>query len=184
MTKATEESPNLQVPTSEVPPLLGFLIRPARPEDGQLLVNLVRELAVYEKLEQHARATPDDFRRHLFGPRPAAEAAVAEVEGEPIGFALWFSTFSTFRGQPGLYLEDIFVKPGFRGRGIGKGLLAAVARRAVERGCGRLEWSVLDWNAPAIGFYRSLGARPMDEWTVYRIDDEPLRRLAEAAPEW
>jgi GNAT superfamily N-acetyltransferase len=109
---------------------------------------------------------------------------VAEVEGEPIGFALWFSTFSTFRGQPGLYLEDIFVKPGFRGRGIGKGLLAAVARRAVERGCGRLEWSVLDWNAPAIGFYRSLGARPMDEWTVYRIDDEPLRRLAEASPEW
>ena len=127
---------------------------------------------------------PDDFRRHLFGADPAAEAAVAEVGGEPAGFALWFSTFSTFRGQPGLYLEDIFVKPGFRGRGIGKGLLAAVARRAVERGCGRLEWSVLDWNAPAIGFYRSLGARPMDEWTVYRIDDEPLRRLAELAPDW
>ena len=147
-------------------------------------MNLVRELAVYEKLEQHARATPDDFRRHLFGPRPAAEAAVAEVGGEPVGFALWFSTFSTFRGQPGLYLEDIFVKPSFRGRGIGKGLLAAVARRAVERGCGRLEWSVLDWNTPAIGFYRSLGARPMDEWTVYRIDEEPLRRLAEIAPEW
>ena len=147
-------------------------------------MNLVHELAVYEKLEQHARATPDDFRRHLFGPRPAAEAAVAEVDGEPVGFALWFSTFSTFRGQPGLYLEDIFVKPSYRGRGIGKGLLAAVARRAVERGCGRLEWSVLDWNAPAIGFYRALGARPMDEWTVYRIDEEPLRRLAEIAPEW
>ena len=93
---------------------------------------------------------------------PAAEAAVAEVDGEPVGFALWFSTFSTFRGQPGLYLEDIFVKPGFRGRGIGKGLLAAVARRAVERGCGRLEWLVLDWNAPAIGFYQSLGRGP---WT-------------------
>jgi GNAT superfamily N-acetyltransferase len=184
MTQATEESPNLQVPTSEVPPLLGFSIRPARPEDAELLVNLVRELAVYEKLEQHALATPDDFRRHLFGPRPAAEAAVAEVGGEPAGFALWFSTFSTFRGQPGLYLEDIFVKPAYRGRGIGKGLLAAVARRAVERGCGRLEWSVLDWNAPAIGFYRSFGARPMDDWTVYRIDDEPLRRLAEIAPEW
>ena len=160
----------------------GFSIRPARPEDAELLVNLVLELAVYEKLEQHARATPDDFRRHLFGVRPAAEAALAEVDGEPVGFALWFSTFSTFRGQPGLYLEDIFVKPGFRGRGIGKGLLAAVARRAVERGCGRLEWSVLDWNAPAIGFYRSLGARPMDEWTVYRIDDDALRGLAQIAP--
>ena len=184
MKKATEESADLAPGTTDGRCAPGFSIRPARPEDAELLVNLVLELAVYEKLEQHARATPDDFRRHLFGPRPAAEAAVAEVEGEPIGFALWFSTFSTFRGQPGLYLEDIFVKPGFRGRGIGKGLLAAVARRAVERGCGRLEWSVLDWNAPAIGFYRSLGARPMDEWTVYRIDDEPLRRLAEASREW
>jgi GNAT superfamily N-acetyltransferase len=184
MKKATEESPDSAPRTVDDAPAPGFSIRPARPDDAELLVNLVRELAVYEKLEQHARATPDDFRRHLFGPRPAAEAAVAEVEGEPIGFALWFSTFSTFRGQPGLYLEDIFVKPGFRGRGIGKGLLAAVARRAVERGCGRLEWSVLDWNAPAIGFYRSLGARPMDEWTVYRIDDEPLRRLAETSREW
>ena len=109
---------------------------------------------------------------------------MAEVAGDPAGFAPWFGTFSTFRGQPGLYLEDIFVKPSFRGRGIGKGLLAAVAKRAVERGCGRLEWSVLDWNSPAIGFYRALGARPMDEWTVYRIDDEPLRRLAEFAPDW
>jgi GNAT superfamily N-acetyltransferase len=161
----------------------GFTVRPARREDAELLVNLVHELAVYEKLEQHARATADDFRRHLFGPRPAAESAVAEVGGEAVGFALWFSTFSTFRGQPGLYLEDIFVRPSHRGRGIGKGLLAAVARRAVERGCGRLEWSVLDWNDPAIGFYRALGARPMDEWTVFRIDDEPLRRLAAIAPE-
>ena len=183
MKKATEESADLAPGPVEPSLVPGFSIRPARPEDVELLVNLVLELAVYEELEQHARATPDDFRRHLFGVRPAAEAAVAEVSGEPVGFALWFSTFSTFRGQPGLYLEDIFVKPGFRGRGIGKGLLAAVARQAVERGCGRLEWSVLDWNAPAIGFYRSLGARPMDEWTVYRIDEEPLRRLAEIAPE-
>ncbi len=179
MKNAADESPDISPRTIDVRRAPGFSIRPAGPEDADLLVNLVHELAVYEKLEQHARATPDDFRRHLFGPRPAAEAAVAEVEGEPVGFALWFSTFSTFRGQPGLYLEDIFVKPGFRGRGIGKGLLAAVARRAVERGCGRLEWSVLDWNTPAIGFYRSMGARAMDEWTVYRIDDEPLRRLAE-----
>ena len=160
-----------------------WTIRPARPEDGEVLANLVRELAVYEKLEHRARATPDDFRRHLFGPRPAAEAALAEVASQPVGFALWFSTFSTFRGQPGLYLEDLFVRPDFRGRGIGKALLAAVARLAVERGCGWLAWSVLDWNAPAIGFYHALGARPMDEWTVYRIDDEPLRRLASMARE-
>jgi GNAT superfamily N-acetyltransferase len=157
----------------------GFTIRMAAPADVETIAGLVRELAIYEKLEQHARASPDDFRRHLFGPRPAAEAALAEIDGQAVGFALWFSTFSTFRGQPGLYLEDIFVKPESRGRGIGKALLAAVAAKAVERGCGRLEWSVLDWNAPAIGFYRSLGARPMDEWTVYRIDEEPLRRLAE-----
>jgi GNAT superfamily N-acetyltransferase len=176
-----ERSPEQKRSSTQVAGAPGFSIRAARPADAELLVNLVRELAVYEKLEQHARATPDDFRKHLFGPHAAAEAAVAEVEGEPAGFALWFSTFSTFRGQPGLYLEDIFVKPVYRGRGIGKGLLASVAKRAVERGCGRLEWSVLDWNTPAIGFYRSLGARPMDEWTVYRIDDEPLRRLAEIA---
>jgi GNAT superfamily N-acetyltransferase len=176
-----ERSPEQKRSSMQVAGAPGFSIRAARPADAELLVNLVRELAVYEKLEQHARATPDDFRKHLFGPHAAAEAAVAEVEGEPAGFALWFSTFSTFRGQPGLYLEDIFVKPVYRGRGIGKGLLASVAKRAVERGCGRLEWSVLDWNTPAIGFYRSLGARPMDEWTVYRIDDEPLRQLAEIA---
>src|SRR6185437_9065530 len=99
-----------------------------------------------------------------------------------VGFALFFSTYSTFRGQPGLYLEDIFVREPHRGRGIGKAMLATVARIAVERGCGRLEWSVLDWNAPSIGFYRSLGARPLDDWTVYRIDDDPLLRLASLAP--
>ena len=146
-------------------------------------MNLVRELAIYEKLEHLAQATSEDFRRHLFGSHPAAEAALAEVDGEPAGFALWFSNFSTFRGQPGLYLEDIFVRPEFRGRGIGKALLASLARLAVERDCGRLEWSVLDWNAPSIAFYRALGARPMDEWTVYRLDDEPLRRLAATAEE-
>ena len=183
MTRAANDSVEVLSRTEEECSAAGFSIRPARPEDAELLVNLVQELAVYEKLEQHARATPDDFRRHLFGPRPAAEAVVAEVNGQPVGFALWFSTFSTFRGQPGLYLEDVFVRPSCRGRGIGKALLAFVARRAVERGCGRLEWSVLDWNAPAIGFYRALGARPMDEWTVYRIDEEPLRRLAQGGQE-
>jgi len=183
MMSAVERPPDSSPGVNEVASSARFSIRAARPDDAELLVNLVRELAVYEKLEKRARATPDDFRRHLFGPNPAAEAAVALVAGEPVGFALWFATFSTFRGKPGLYLEDIFVRPLYRARGIGKALLAAVARRAVERGCGRLEWSVLDWNAPAIGFYRSLGARPMDEWTVYRIDDEPLRRLAEIAPD-
>jgi GNAT superfamily N-acetyltransferase len=172
-------SPTLAVGELTKPKLL---IRPARAGDAELLVCLVRELAVYEKLERHAVATPEAFRHHLFGPDRAAEAAIAEVAGEPVGFALWFTTFSTFRGQPGLYLEDIFVMPAHRGRGIGKALLATVAKRAVERGAGRLEWSVLNWNSPAIGFYRGLGAQPMDQWTVYRLDDEPLQRLAEIAP--
>jgi GNAT superfamily N-acetyltransferase len=181
MNKAVDRTPDSSPRTNEAIPAAGFSIRAARFEDAEVLANLVRELAVYEKLEQHARATPEDFRRHLFGPRPVAEAAVAEAGGAPVGFALWFATFSTFRGQPGLYLEDIFVEPDHRGLGIGKGLLAAVARRAIELGCGRLEWSVLNWNEPAIGFYRALGARPMDEWTVYRIADDSLHRLAALA---
>lgn len=168
---------------SAVNPNPPFVIRPAVETDAALLVNLVRELAVYERLEQHARATPDDFRAHLFGPNPAAEGLVAEVDGEAVGFALFFTTFSTFRGRPGLYLEDLFVRPEHRGLGVGKALLASVAKRAVERGCARLEWSVLDWNDPAIAFYVAAGARPMDEWTVYRVDDEPLARLASFAPE-
>ncbi len=156
-------------------------IRMAAPEDAPTIAALVRELAIFVKHEHHAKATPDDFRRHLFGPRPAAEAALAELGGKAVGFAMWFNTFSTFRGQPGLYLEDVFVRPEYRSRGIGKALLAAVAAQALERGCGRLEWSVLNWNAAAAGFYRSLGARPLDEYTVYRIDDEPLRKLAAVA---
>jgi GNAT superfamily N-acetyltransferase len=171
----TPGSPPFDLESGSMP---SFSIRLAQPDDVEVLANLVRDLAVYERLEVHARATPGDFRQHLFGPHPAAEAALAEVGAEPVGFALWFSTFSTFRGQPGLYLEDLFVRPAHRGRGIGKGLLALVARTALERGCARLEWSVLDWNTPAIGFYRALGALPLDDWTVYRLDDEPLRRLA------
>ena len=163
---------------SEHPP---FVIRPAVPEDAATLVNLVRELAVYEQLEAFARATPDNFRDHLFGANRAAEAIVAEVNGDAVGFALFFTTFSTFRGQPGLYLEDLYVRPAARGWGIGKALIAAVAKRAVERGCGRLEWAVLNWNDPAIAFYVAVGARPMDEWTTYRIDDAALVRLAERA---
>src|SRR4051794_28316932 len=131
-------------------------IRPARPEDSGMIAELIRELAIYEKLEDQARATAEDLRRHLFSDRPAAEVLMAEVEGEPVGFALFFPTFSTFRGQPGLYLEDLFVRPEHRGRGIGKALLASVAKAGAARGCGRLEGSVLDWNEPAIAFSRAL----------------------------
>ncbi|WP_074316923.1 GNAT family N-acetyltransferase [Singulisphaera sp. GP187] len=157
-------------------------VRPCRPDDAETLVAMIRELATYEKLEEFARATPDDLRTHLFGPRPSAQAIMAEHDGSPVGFALFFSTFSTFRGQPGLYLEDIFVREPHRNQGIGKALLATVARIAVERGCGRLEWSVLDWNAPSIAFYRSLGAEPMADWTVQRLHEESLARLAALAP--
>jgi GNAT superfamily N-acetyltransferase len=158
-------------------------IRPALAEDSETIARLIRELADYERLLDQAKATGEDIRRSLFGPRPFAEALIAEWDGGPVGFAFYFHTFSTFRGQPGMYLEDLFVRPTHRGRGIGKTLLASVARLAVDRGCGRLEWSVLDWNEPAIGFYRSLGARPMDEWTVYRVDEEALDRLAGFAPQ-
>jgi GNAT superfamily N-acetyltransferase len=160
-----------------------FLIRPACADDSAAIANLVRELAVYEKLEEFARATADDFREHLFGARPFALAFMAEVDREPVGFALAFPTFSTFRGQPGLYLEDLYVKPEHRGKGIGKALLATLAKLARDRGFGRLEWSVLNWNEPSIGFYCSLGAQPLDEWTVYRVDDGALDRLAALAPE-
>jgi GNAT superfamily N-acetyltransferase len=162
---------------------LPFTIRLCVESDAATLANLVRELAVYEKLESFAVATPDDFRTHLFGPKPVAEAVVAEVGGEPAGFALFYTRFSTFRGRPDLYLEDIFVRPGHRGLGMGKALLATVARLAVDRGYGRMEWLVLDWNEPAIAFYRAAGARPHDGWTAYRIQDEALARLAAHASE-
>lgn len=166
----------------QTPMTAEFRIRPARPDDAEAIAALIYELAIYEKLEDQAKADPDTIRRHLFGPRPYAEALIAEHDGHQVGFALFFHNYSTFRGQPGLYLEDLFVQPAHRGLGIGKALLTALARIAVERECGRMEWAVLDWNQPAIGFYQSLGARPMDEWTVYRADDEALRRMAELAP--
>ncbi len=153
-------------------------IRPATPEDVDLLLTLIRELAGYERLEHEVLATAEDLRHHLFGETPAAQALVACVAGDAVGLALYFFSFSTFRGRPGLYLEDLFVRPEHRGRGVGRALLGQLAEIAVTRGCARMEWSVLDWNASAIGFYRSLGARPMDDWTVYRLDDEALLRLA------
>jgi GNAT superfamily N-acetyltransferase len=156
----------------------GLTIRPCVEADAPAIADLVRQLALYERLEAFAVATPDDFRRHLFGPNPAAEAVIAELDGRPVGFALFFTTFSTFRGQPGMFLEDVFVRPEHRGQGIGKALLATVARRSLERQCARLEWAVLDWNTPAIGFYKAAGACPLDDWTTFRIDDEALVRLA------
>ncbi len=159
-------------------PRPSILLRPATPADIPLILELIRGLAEYERLAGEAVATAADLEEALFGPRPAAEVVLAECDGEPAGFALFFVSFSTFLGKPGLYLEDLFVWPRFRGRGVGKRLMLHLARLAVERGHGRFEWSVLDWNAPAIGFYRRLGATPMEGWTVQRVSGEALRALA------
>lgn len=153
-------------------------IRPATEDDVPLILHFIRELAEYEKLRHEAVATEEQIRQTLFGPRPYAEVVFAELEGEPVGFALYFHNYSTFLGKPGLYLEDLFVRPEVRGRGVGRRLLGHLAAIAKERGCGRMEWFVLDWNEPAIRFYRSLGARPMDEWTVYRLTGPELDALA------
>ncbi|MCC5479877.1 GNAT family N-acetyltransferase [Streptomyces sp. NPDC059680] len=155
------------------------MIRTAIPADVPVIHALVRELAEYEKAPQEARATEEQLREALFGERPAAFAhmAVDDATGEAVGFALWFLNFSTWRGVHGIYLEDLYVRPGARGGGHGRALLTELARICVERGYGRLEWSVLDWNRPAIGFYEALGARPQDEWTVYRLTDGALAAL-------
>jgi GNAT superfamily N-acetyltransferase len=156
-------------------------LRPATPADTPRILWFIRALAEYERMLDHVVATEDGLHAALFGPRPYAEVVIAEDAGTPIGFALFFHTFSTFLGQPGIYLEDLFVIPSARGRGVGRALLAHLARLAVARGCGRVEWAVLDWNQPAIGFYESLGARPNGEWTVYRLTGQPLVTLAERA---
>jgi GNAT superfamily N-acetyltransferase len=156
-------------------------IRAATVGDVPLVLRFIRELAEYERLAHEVVATEEGLRETLFGQRPYAEVVIAEVEGEPAGFALFFHNYSTFLGRPGLYLEDLYVRPEMRGRGIGRALLSHLARLAVERGCGRLEWWVLDWNEPAIRFYRSLGAQPMDDWTVFRVADDALRHLAGAS---
>ena len=152
-------------------------VRVATAGDVALVHGLMRGLAVYEKLEHALVSTEADLAEALFGAHPACEALVAEVDGGPVGFALYYRTYSTFVGKPGLYLEDLFVVPEARGKGAGKALLARLAAITVERGYGRLEWSVLNWNEPAIGFYKSLGAVPMDEWTVYRLSGEALKAL-------
>ena len=153
-------------------------LRDAVPGDEALAARFVRALAEYENLLHEARGTEDDFRRALFGPQPRAWALFAERAGQPVGFALWFYTFSTFAAAPGLYVEDVFVEPGQRGRGIGRMIFRDLARRALDEGCARMEWRVLTWNAPAIGFYRSIGARPVEEWVVQRLDDAALAAFA------
>ena len=154
-------------------------VRAASEEDVPLILSFINELAEYERLSHEVVATEEALRQHLFGERPVAEVVIAEDGGEPAGFALFFHSFSTFLGRPGIYLEDLYVRPEFRGVGIGRALLVRLARLAKERGCGRLEWSVLDWNEPAIGFYRDLGASPVGGWTVYRVTGEALEGLAE-----
>ena len=157
---------------------VGLHLRPATPADVPLILALVAELADYERLAHEAVADPATVERELFGERPCAEVLIAEVDGAPAGFALFFHSFSTFLGRRGLYLEDLFVRPAFRGHGVGLALMCRLARIAVERGCGRFEWSVLDWNTPAIDFYRRLGATGMDAWTVQRLTGDALATLA------
>lgn len=157
-------------------------IRFGRPDDVPTIFGLIMGLAEYEKLSHAVVGNEDLLREHLFGERPYAEVLLAEVEGRAVGFALYFYNYSTFLTQPGIYLEDLFVLPDERGRGYGKALLTALGRLARERGCGRLEWAVLDWNEPSIQFYRALGAVSMDEWTVNRVTGDALERLASLGP--
>jgi GNAT superfamily N-acetyltransferase len=156
-----------------------LVLRDAEEADRPLLLRFVRALAEYEKLAAEAIATEADFRRFLFGEPRRAEALIAEAAAEPVGFAVWFYSFSTFRGRPSLHVEDVFVEPAARGRGIGRAIFRDLARRALLAGCGRMEWSVLDWNAPSIAFYRSLGAEPRRGWTTQRLTGEALSALAQ-----
>jgi GNAT superfamily N-acetyltransferase len=153
-------------------------IRPAIPADLHLIAQFIRDLAEYEKLAHEVRFDEAALSGHLFGERPYAEVLIGEIDGAPQGFALFFHNFSTFEGKPGVYLEDLFVRPEARGSGLGKALLKRLAAIAVERNCARLEWWVLDWNEPSIAFYKSLGAKMMDEWTVMRVDGAALDSLA------
>lgn len=157
---------------------MSLSIRAAEPADISLIGQFIRDLAEYERLAHAVRFDEAVMAQKLFGARPYAEVLIGEIDGAPQGFALFFHNFSTFEGRPGIYLEDLFVRPDARGSGLGKALLGKLAALAVERDCARLEWSVLDWNAPAIDFYKALGATPMDEWTIFRVDGSALTELA------
>jgi GNAT superfamily N-acetyltransferase len=153
-------------------------IRPVHAEEVDLVMQFIRELAEYERLSHEVTASSTDLRAALFGPRPYAEALFGCLDGEPCGFALYFHNFSTFLGKPGLYLEDLYVRPAARGRGLGTRMLVWLAQLALERGCGRFEWAVLDWNEPALKVYRGLGARAAPDWTIHRVTGEALVELA------
>ena len=155
-----------------------FTIRQAKADDAGLILSFIRELAEYEKLSNEVVATEQSLRETLFGDPRYAEALIGEYQGKPVAFALFFHNYSTFMGKPGLYLEDLYVKPEMRGKGLGKIMLSYLANIAVERGCGRFEWWVLDWNRPALDFYQKIGAVPMSEWTVHRVTGDALLRLA------
>jgi GNAT superfamily N-acetyltransferase len=158
-----------------------FIIRPAHVEDAPLILELIRDLATYERAPNEVTATEEQLVDVLFGERPVAEVLLAFEGKSPVGFAVFFYNFSTWLGRPGLYLEDLFVKPEKRGKGYGRALLVELAKIARDRECGRMEWAVLDWNETAIKFYRALGAKPMDEWTVFRLTRDGIARLADAA---
>lgn len=160
--------------------LRGFRVRPAVVADVPVILSFVKKLADYERLSHEVVATEENLRRTLFGRRRMAEVAIGYLDRRPVGFVLFFHNYSTFLGRPGIYIEDLFVDTAFRGRGFGRALLQYVARLANRRGCGRLEWSVLNWNAPAIGFYRKLGAVPMSDWTVFRLTGPHLERFKTA----
>jgi GNAT superfamily N-acetyltransferase len=168
-------APDSAAPALEAPP---FTLRPAELRDVAAIVGLIRELAEFEQLSHLLQVTPEKLRPHLFGEKPVAEALVAESAGEVVAFALFFTNFSTFLAQPGLYLEDLYVKPARRGQGVGEALLTRLARTAAERGHGRFEWSVLDWNANAIRFYQRMGATVMPDWRICRISGETLAGFA------
>ena len=163
----------------DLPKTSTFKIRPAMEKDTAVILSLIKELAEFEHLSHEVAATENDIRKTLFGERPFAETLIGEYEGLPISFALFFHNFSTFVGKPGIYLEDLYVQPAYRGKGFGSKMLAYIAALARERDCGRFEWSVLDWNTPAIRTYEKLGASPMKEWILYRLNGEALNRLAD-----
>jgi GNAT superfamily N-acetyltransferase len=161
---------------------MSLLIRRARPEDSALIFALLCELAEYEKLTHEVEATEADIASALFGHQPRLFCEIAEWSGEPVGFALWYNNFSSFVGRPGIFLEDLFVRPAHRGKGLGKALLVHLARLCVENGWARVQWTVLDWNTPSIDFYKSLGAEMMDEWKLCKVTGSALARLAKAVP--